>query len=224
MAQEDNAQTDEPTEAPQHGAAAPQPALVATPHYRKSLLMIALEVVLISGGVFLGLMGEQWRERTEQRELANEALRRFRTEIRTNRGSVAAKVDYHAKLHREIQAYFETKGEASVNMSQGLSPVFFEQAAWDLAIATQALAYMDADLSFAISRVYTIQQGYAGHQATVAPTVMFGRSPTQDPEAFWRPVLWYLGDISFFDPTLLKAYDEILPRIDRALGESSEAH
>jgi hypothetical protein len=109
-------------------------------------------------------------------------------------------------------------------MSQGLSPVFFEQAAWDLAIATQALAYMDADLSFAISRVYTIQQGYAGHQATVAPTVMFGRSPTQDPEAFWRPVLWYLGDISFFDPTLLKAYDETLPRIDRALGESSEAH
>jgi hypothetical protein len=187
-------------------------------------LMIALEVVLISGGVFLGLMGEQWRERTEQRELANEALRRFRTEIRTNRDSVAAKVDYHARLHREIQAYFETKGEASVNMSQGLSPVFFEQAAWDLAIATQALAYMDADLSFAISRVYTIQQGYAGHQATVAPTVMFGRSPTQDPEAFWRPVLWYLGDISFFDPTLLKAYDEILPRIDRALGESSEAH
>jgi uncharacterized protein YjeT (DUF2065 family) len=62
-------------------------------------LMIALEVVLISGGVFLGLMGEQWRERTEQRELANEALRRFRTEIRTNRDSVAAKVDYHARLH-----------------------------------------------------------------------------------------------------------------------------
>jgi hypothetical protein len=108
-------------------------------------------------------------------------------------------------------------------MSRGLGPVFFEQAAWDLAIATQALAYMDLDLSFAISRVYTIQQGYAGHQATVAPSVIFGRSPTQDPDAFWRPVLWYLGDVRYFDPEILKAYDEILPRIDRALGESSGA-
>jgi hypothetical protein len=222
MTQEDQAKADEPAEAPQHGAAFTQPALI-TPHYRKSLLMIGLEVLLISGGVFLGLMGEQWRERTEQRELANNALRRFRTEIQANRSAVAAKVEYHAKLRSEVQAYFKTKGNANVNMSQGLGPVFFEQAAWDLAIATQALAYMDADLSFSISRVYTIQQGYAGHQATVAPTIIFGRSPTQDPEAFWRPVLWYLGDISFFDPEILKAYDDILPRIDRALGEPTSA-
>ena len=185
--------------------------------------MIGLEVLLISGGVFLGLMGEQWRERTEQRELANDALRRFRTEIRTNRSAVAANADYHATLEKQVRAYFDTNGSASVSMSRGLGPVFFEQAAWDLAIATQALAYMDADLSFAISRVYTLQQGYASHQATVAPTIIFGRSPTQDPAAFWRPVLWYLGDIRFFDPTIMKAYDEILPRIDRALGEPTSA-
>src|SRR5688572_8788030 len=116
MAQEDNAQTDEPTEATRHVATPTPPALVATPHYRKSLLMIGLEVLLISGGVFLGLMGEQWRERTEQRDLANDSLRRFRTEIRTNRSAVAAKAGYHATLHREIQAYFKTKGEASINM------------------------------------------------------------------------------------------------------------
>jgi hypothetical protein len=223
MRQEGQAKTDEPAEAPRQ-AESTQPSLAATPHYRKSLLMIGFEVLLISGGVFLGLMGEQWRERTEQRELANESLRRFRTEIRTNRDAVAANADYHVRLRNEIQAYFKTKGTASVNMSQGLGPVFFERAAWDLAVATQALAYMDADLSFAISRVYTIQQGYASHQATVTPAVIFGgRSPAQDPEAFWRPVLWYLGDVSFFDPTILKAYDEILPRIDRALGESLEA-
>ena len=223
MTQEEDARNDEATDRPRQIAVPTQPALVTTPHRGKSLMMIGLEVLLISGGVFLGLMAEQWRERTEQRELANEALRRFRTEIQTNRSAVAANADYHARLRNEVQQYLKTKGTANVNMSQGLGPVFFEQAAWDLAIATQALAYMDADLSFAISRVYTIQQSYAGHQATVAPTIIFGRSPTQDPEAFWRPVLWYLGDIGFFDPTILKAYDEILPRIDRALGEPTSA-
>ena len=223
MTQDDNAQTDAPAETPRQIATPAQAPLVTTPHHGKSFLMIGLEVLLISGGVFLGLMGEQWRERTAQRELANDALRRFRTEIRTNRSAVAANADYHARLEKEIRVYFDTKGEAGIGMSRGLAPVFFEQAAWDLAIATQALAYMDADLSFAISRVYTIQQGYAGLQGTVAPTLIFGRSPTQDPEAFWRPILWYLGDIRFFDPTILKLYDEVLPRIDRALGESSEA-
>ena len=65
--------------------------------------MIGLEVVLISAGVFLGLMGEQWRERAEQRELASETLRRFRTEILANRSAVAANVNYHAELRREIE-------------------------------------------------------------------------------------------------------------------------
>jgi hypothetical protein len=36
----------------------------------KSLLKIGMEVALITTGVFLGLMGEEWRERAEQRELA----------------------------------------------------------------------------------------------------------------------------------------------------------
>jgi len=35
----------------------------------------------------------------------------------------------------------------------------------------------------------------------------------------FRSILNYLGDVSYFDPMLLKAYDEVLPQIDRALGE-----
>ena len=185
--------------------------------------MIGLEVLLISGGVFLGLMGEQWRERNEQRELAREALRRFRREIQVNRDAVAANVDYHAKLEQEIKAFLKTEGRSSVNMTRGLGPVFLEQAAWELALATQALALINAELAFEISRVYTIQQGYAGHQSNVVPTLIFGRSPDQDAAAFWRPIQWYLGGVTYFDQAVLKAYDEILPRIDRALGEPADA-
>jgi hypothetical protein len=219
MTEVDALQRNGTEQAPRQPALPTQPALVATPYRGKSLLMIGLEVVLISAGVFLGLMGEQWRERAEQRELARETLRRFRTEILANRSAVAANVSYHAELRREIEAYFDTKGGDGVSMTMGLGPVFFEQAAWDLALATQALAYIDANLAFAISRVYTVQQSYAGLQGAVAPTLIFGRSPTQDAEAFWRPILWYLGDVSYFDTAIVEAYDGILPRIDRALGE-----
>src|SRR2546427_8651483 len=53
-------------------------------HRSKSVLKIGLEVLLIGTGVFLGLMGEQWRGRAPQRELPGGALRAFRNEDHTN--------------------------------------------------------------------------------------------------------------------------------------------
>ena len=194
-------------------------------HRGKSLLTLGLEVVLITVGVFLGLMGEQWRERAEQRELAEASLRRFRTEILANRKAVADRQDYHATLKKELDAFFalpepRKPGALKISMTFGLGPIFFEQAAWDLALATQALAHVDPELAFDLSRVYTIQQNYAGVQGAIVQSTVYGRSPMQDFEGFWRSLSWYLGDVSYFDPTLIKAYDEVVPRIDRALGGS----
>ena len=42
----------------------------------------------------------------------------------------------------------------------------------------------------------------------------------QDIDSVFRSILNYLGDVSYFDPTVLKEYDEVLVQIDRALGES----
>jgi hypothetical protein len=206
---------------------APVPAPVSKSHHRsKSFVTIALEVVLISAGVFLGLMGEQWRERTAHRELAAESLRRFRIEITTNRDALVSRKDYHATLKKELTTLFASDAprtsarmEETVHMTMGVSPVFFEQAAWDLALATQALAYIDADLAFRLSRVYTTQQEYAGLQRAIVQSTFYGRSWTQDFEGVFRSILNYMGDVSYFDPALLKAYDEVIPEIDRALGE-----
>jgi uncharacterized protein YjeT (DUF2065 family) len=191
----------------------------------KSLFKIALEVVLISSGVFLGLMGEQWRERAGHRELAEASLRRFRTEIVTNRKAVAAVIDYHVTTRAKLEAYLASdrpKNPQTFDVPfHGLGPVFFEQTAWDLALATQSLAYIDPDLAFALSRAYTVQRGYAAQQAAIMQSTIYGRSWTEDFEGYWRSVLAYYGDLSFFDPMLLGAYDDVLPQIDRALGESS---
>jgi hypothetical protein len=194
-------------------------------HRGKSLLTIGLEVVLITAGVFLGLMGEQWRERAEQRDLAEASLRRFRVEILANRKAVADRQEYHATLKKQLEAFFQLPEPRSpsvlkIGMTTGLGPVFFEQAAWDLALATQSLAHVNPELAFDLSRVYTIQQNYAGLQGAIVQSTVYGRSPMQDFEGFWRSLLWYFGDVSYFDPAVLKAYDEVLPKIDRALGES----
>jgi hypothetical protein len=208
-----------PTEPDAPAAESPLAARAHTPFYQgKSILRLVLEVGLISAGVFLGLMAEQWRDRAEQRELARETLRRFRTEMTANRNAVVANRDYHTELKKQIEAFFASEMREQVVMTRSLAPVFFEQAAWDLALATGALSYVNADLAFVISRAYTTQQNYAGFQGMVAQTTIYGRSPAQDPEGFWRSLLWYFGDVTYFDAEIVKAYDAVLQRIDAALG------
>jgi len=130
-------------------SAAPQPRARS-----KGLLKLALEVLLIGTGVFLGLAGEQWRESREHRERAEASLRRFSTELGDNKKTVAAVLDYHAALRANLKQYFDApprkRNSISVKM-QGIRPALFETTAWDLAIATQSLSYLDGDLAYALS-------------------------------------------------------------------------
>ena len=121
----------------------------------KSFLKIGLEVLLIGTGVFLGLMGEQWRERAQHRELAETSLRRFRDETQVNCKAVATVKDYHVTTKESLDAFLaadeKTRPTKSVRL-KGIQPAAFERTAWDLALVTQALTYIDAPLAFTLSR------------------------------------------------------------------------
>jgi uncharacterized protein YjeT (DUF2065 family) len=187
----------------------------------KSLFKVALEVMLIAVGVFLGLAGEQWRESARHREMAEASLRRFRSEIGTNRTAVANVKDYHVTMKKKLAAYFaadaKTRPKVEVNL-RGIQPASFEHTAWDLALATQSLAYIDPALAFALSRIYTTQQGYAELSRGVLQA-MHLLNPTENEGAFFGAVVVYYGDVVLYEPKLLSLYDELLPQIDKALGE-----
>ena len=55
----------------------------------------------------------------------------------------------------------------------------------------------------------------------IVQSTMYGRSWNQDFEGYWRSVLWYFNDLNYLDPILLRAYDEVLPQLDRALGTAA---
>ena len=194
-------------------------------HRSKSLLKIGLEVLLIGTGVFLGLMGEQWREHAQHRELAEASLRRFRAEIQTNRQAVAGVQDYHVVTKKSLDTYFaaDAKTRPTVDVQiTGLRPAYFEHTAWDLALVTQSLAHIDPQLAFALSRIYTAQQTYAELSRGVTQA-MYLLNPTENLTGFLGAVAVYYGDLVFMEPKLLSMYDEVLPQIDRALGESPVA-
>jgi hypothetical protein len=188
----------------------------------KSVVHIALEVILISAGVFLGLMGEQWRENARHRELADEAMRRFRTEIVENRKAVAAVKDYHVTLQKQLAAELAkpaAKRSGERIEFHGIRPATFDHAAWDLALGTQSLSYIDSDLALPLSSVYNLQDRIAEMTRGVMQA-MYMAPPTDDRNtmSFLSSVLVYYGDMTIFEPRLLAMYDDILPRIDKALS------
>jgi len=198
------------------------PAAAAPPRGRRSVLKIALEITLIAVGVFFGLAGEQWRERGRHRELAAASLRRFRSEVETNRAAAAAVRDYHAKtfdaMQRHLAADARVRDSIPVRI-QGLRPALFEHTAWDVALATQSLADIDPDLVFALSRLYNAQQAYADLTRGILQA-LYIKPPSENEESFLQAAAVYYGDIVLMEPRIIDMCDQLLPQIDRALGKT----
>ena len=208
---------------PPDGSADVPRARTHVAHQSKSLLKIGLEVLLISTGVFLGLMGEQWRERAHQQELAETSLRRFRDEILTNRKAVAAVKDYHTTTKKSLDAFFaaDTRTRSTDDIRiRGIQPASFERTAWDLALITQSLTFVDPSLAFALSRIYTTQQSYEGLSRGILQAMYLLPPMSENPTPFFGALAVYYGDIVYYEPKLLEMYDAILPQIDLALGDS----
>lgn len=206
----------EPEGPPPAQAVAPGPVTPA-PRRIRPYQRIVVEVVLITLGVFLALLADGWRERAQHRELADDTLRRFRTEFVSNREAVAAVDDKHVDSLKTIRAYFESDGKTQPYPYLSTSPAFLEYTAWDLAIATQALSYVDADLAQAVAHVYAVQRQLDAATRDIT-LVMYARSGDADPQPLTRSLATYFGDCALIEPRLLALYDAILPRLDAALS------
>ena len=207
-----------PSDGPQTAAPSGAPA-----RPMKSLARVALEVALIGTGVFLGLAGEQWRDNARHREQAQASLKRFRTEIQTNRKAVSAVSEYHAATLKDLRAYFaaDPKDRSKVDVSiQGLQPAVFEHTAWDLALATQSLADIDPALGFMLSQIYGAQDTYSELSRGVIQA-MYVLPWRDNVTTLAGAADTYFSDVVLIEPKLLGMYDEALATIDRALGGSS---
>jgi len=188
--------------------------------FGRSILGWLAELALISAGVFLALLADQWREGREHQQLAATALRNFVEEVRVNQKAVGEVRAYHDRLAPAIEAFLAADGPKTMDRFQqatdfrGVQPVVFEHTAWDLALATQALSYVEPKLAYAISRVYTQQQTFQLYENNFAQA-MFSPNTfvADDTTALARAMQVYLADVNIQEPRLLKAYEEVLPRI-----------
>ena len=201
---------------------------VTTPRPAKAFLRIGLEVVLITAGVFLGLLGENWREDAAHLRLADASLHRFREEFRANKAEVERVYGRHVEELQGLQQYFaEHHAELAANLVDPRQPLpqpipdmatdsaGVAYAAWDVALATQSLAYIDPDLVAEMSSAYRLQQMYEDAHRNIQQA-QYAAAPLV---SLMRGHLAYFGDASLYEDLLLKRYDAILSRLDRAIGQ-----
>ena len=199
----------------------------APPHRQHSVVKILLEVALITTGVFLGLAGESWRESRHHHDLAEQSLRRFREEFKANRAEVLRVHQRHIDEEKGMGAYFDANGAAlqahAVDPTKPLPTPLpdnvidsagFDYSAWDVALATESLAYIDPELVAKISAAHRMQQVIEkDHEAIAHVSYSFQR------EVHWlRGVYGYFGDTVLHENLLLQRYDDLLPRLDKAIG------
>jgi hypothetical protein len=188
---------------------------------RQRLIEVGVQVVLISLGVFLALMADQWRERSNNQELAVQSLRRFRAEIAGNRAAIERVRNYHGEMRKKIGEFLDaerSQRDAVGLRLQGIQVVWFEQTAWELALATESLAHVDEEIAFDLARIYNTQNGYT-KLTTGMLQAMYARPPSENLEGFLHSLKVYYDDIVEMEPRLIAIYDEVLPALDLALDE-----
>ncbi|HEY0780515.1 MAG TPA: hypothetical protein VGD56_21340 [Gemmatirosa sp.] len=200
------------------------------PHvHRKPWGALLLELAITGAGVFMALQVDQWKEHRAHREAARTTVANFRREVAANRASVATVLPYHAALRETVGAVaaretpsldavfrvFRFQGQGF----RGFRPPHLSRTAYDLAFATQSLAYLPPDLAFAVAGAYQQQSTYEGIQRAFDGSVY---SPTffraDNASASVTAMSIYLGDVAYQEPELLRQYAALLPKLDSALA------
>lgn len=200
-------------------------------HHARSIPGLILELAMIVVGVFLGLMAEQWREGRHEQALAMASLENFRTELRVNQAQVRRVREYHSALAASVGKFVNFGKSHTFNdflkqtSFRGTSAVDFEHTAWDLALSTHSLSYLKPDIAYAISHVYTRQQGFqtlenSFMESAFAPSTF---ADTKHASGLAISLMAYLGDVNIQEPNLLAMYDTVLPKIDSAVGRPPAA-
>lgn len=192
---------------------------------QRSFFNLLFEVALIAVGVFLALWANNWHEDREHRAQAKAALRNFAAEMEANRQATQRNRAYHETFARELREFLASKEPANedrLNKSvhfEGMRPVIFEHTAWDLALATQALSYLDPDLAFDISKVYTGQNAFQKLEDSFLAAAFTPASLSSDNvKGMATAMELYLIDVNQQEPAILQLYDKVIPEVNSALS------
>lgn len=152
-------------------------------HRRITFGHLILEAAMIMFSILVALSLESWHEQRKHKTIAQDALAKIRAELARNVdeiGKVISKQKAAIEELTRIEEIIKSKKKSNIQMQTGLEAPVLSRAAWDSAMATQALAYMDFDTVLSLSEIYNSQKWMERLEDQMVRIVMDPSSHTQD--------------------------------------------
>lgn len=186
------------------------------------ILRATFESMLIIVSIVAALAVDEWRQGRQNQELATQSLAVFEREIRQNMARLDDVAPYHAGMRDVVarMAAEEAAGADLRSIMEGLEPTVLLNTAWETALATGALTYMDFEVVSALSLTYSLQRRFAEESRSHLPdiSVVPGGSPAMLDDRI-TAARSYLEDLTRDEQQLRGVYAEALQMIGSRLTE-----
>ena len=185
-----------------------------------------VESILLIGSILLALAMDEWSEDREYQDLAHRSLANFEREIGQNRVRVEDVTLFHAGL-RDVLANMNA-GSAPVtaatirNIMEGFQPAILVNTAWETAVATGALGYMEYDVVAGLSLTYGLQERLAALNQSGLNDLLVGGFQSGDTELLVYAANRYMRELTEAEQRLQEVYDLVLSLIAETIGEGPD--
>ena len=179
--------------------------------------------MLVVGSILLALALNEWNEDREFEDLASRSLVNFEREIQQNRLRVEDVTLFHAGL-RDVLANMDASGGAVPtttirNIMEGFQPALLVSTAWETAVATGALGYMDYDVVAGLSLTYNMQERLVTLNQSGLNDLLVGGFRSGEADLLVYAANRYMRELTEAEQRLQGVYDLVLGLIAETLGE-----
>ena len=187
---------------------------------------VLVESLLVVGSILLALALDEWNEGQDYQDLATLSLVNFEREIQQNRLRLEDVTPFHGGL-RDVLANMDAGGAAVPvttirNILEGFQPALLVSTAWETAVATGALGYMDYDVVAGLSRTYNLQEQLTSLSRSGMNDLLMGAFRSGEADFLIYTANRYVRELTEAEQGLQVVYDLVLGLIAETIGERSD--
>jgi hypothetical protein len=191
--------------------------------WRPWISRVLVESVLVVGSILLALALDEWSEDQDFQDLATLSLLNFEREIEQNRLRLEDVTPFHAGL-RDIMANMDAGGPEVPattirNILEGFQPALLVSTAWETAVATGALGYMDYNVVAGLSLTYNLQERLVALNESGLNDLLVGGFRNAETELLIYSANRYMRELIEAEQGLQGVYELVLGLVAETIGE-----
>ncbi len=184
---------------------------------RSSVVTLTIQILSIIFSILLALSLNEWKEGKNNEHLALTTLRNFRIELENNKRAIETALRDQRKFLRSLQdgtAQLQAKNEKVLILPEMNLPDVVTSA-WETALSTKALAYIDYDVIVKLSELYLQQKWLLSLEDKVFQTILSPYSyEKRNSDNLAKSLYVSLKNIMDVEGKLLAMYETSIQKIE----------